>query len=459
MERPDHSPADAAEAAWAAPRARGPLDAEVRVPGSKSLAARGLVLAALADGPSVIRRPLRARDTALMQAGLEALGVGFRELDGDALEVTPPARLTGPASIDCGLAGTVMRFLPAVAALATGRIAFDGDAQARRRPMSAVLDALEGLGVEVERGEVDGAPAGGLPFAIHGTGSVTGGELEIDASASSQFVSALLLAAPRFAHGLTLRHAGERLPSLPHIEMTIECLRARGVDAETTRPGVWHVEPGPIAAEDAVLEPDLSNAEPFLIAAIVAGGEVRIPGWPERTTQPGALLEGILPRFGARVRRTADGALACDGGAGVLGGARFPGLQLDLGPAGELAPNLAALCALAGSPSRLVGIGHLRGHETDRLAALAAELRKLGARVDELEDGLAIEPPERLAEGVRWESYEDHRMATSGAILGLAAEGLAVDDIACTSKTMPEFPRLWAQMLGAVAAPGPEAAS
>ena len=441
---------------WAAPTADGPLAARLMLPGSKSLTNRELVLSALADGPSLLRRPLYSRDSALMIEALKQLGVGIDEVPGDGafgpdLRVTPPDSegLHGGVSIDTGLAGTVMRFLPPLAALALGPVAIDGDPSARRRPMRTTIQALRDLGVEVDD---DGS--GTMPFTIHGTGAVEGGELAIDASASSQFVSGLLLAAPRFRRGLELRHTGERLPSLPHIEMTIATLAARGVVVESPEPGVWVVPASSIVALDVTIESDLSNAAPFLAAALVAGGTVTIDGWPDVTTQVGAQLEQLLPRFGAVVRR--DGhALTVDGGAGVRraggdDGGGLPGVDLDLSEAGELAPTLAILAALASEPSRLTGIGHLRGHETDRLAALCSNIERLGGSVTELEDGLAIDPAP--LHGGPWLAYEDHRMATGGALLGLAVPGVEVDDIGTTAKTLPEFPELWKQLLHGPAA-------
>lgn len=428
---------------WPAPLSRAPLDATVEVPGSKSLANRELVLAALADGPGTIERPLIARDTGLCEAALTSLGARFTHSDG-SLAVTPTslAEVRGEIEIDCGLAGTVMRFLPPLAAFTNARVRFDGDEAARRRPMAAVLDGLEALGVTLEREHGDA-----LPFTVVGRGSIPGGSLTIDASASSQFVSALLLAAPLMDEGLTLHHDGATLPSLPHIEMTLACLRARGVTAQALDERSWRVEPGPIAARTLTLEPDLSNAEPFLLAALVAGGTVRIPGWPVSTTQVGAQLADLIPRFGGRCALSEDGTFSVDGGPGIRSGLRPEGVHLDLSEAGELAPNLAALCALCSSPSTLTGIGHLRGHETDRLAALAAELRNIGASVDVLDDGLRITPGTAPGSPVIWESYADHRMATSGALLGLAIPGIHIEDIACTSKTMPNFPALWSGML------------
>lgn len=449
MESTAYSDPTAAETgAWSAPTATAALDASVQVPGSKSLSNRELVLSALAAEPSVLRRPLHARDTQLMQRALEQLGTRIDPHSGSGrfgpdLVITPAAPLRGGVAIDCGLAGTVMRFLPPIAALAQGEVDFDGDAAARRRPMSTTIDSLRALGITVH--DEDGA----LPFRVDGTGRVAGGRLRIDASASSQFVSGLLLAAPRFTQGLVLSHSGERLPSLPHIDMTLAALQRRGVDAERVDERSWRVAPGPIAGIETTVEPDLSNAEPFLIAAIVAGGAVAVEDWPEYTTQAGAELERILPRFGAHVERRA-GALRVSVERGIAVGAEVPGVTLDLGQVGELAPNLAALCALCTTPSLLTGIGHLRGHETDRLAAIATELGKVGARVTELPDGLRIEPgPLRPA---AWSAYDDHRLATSGAIVGLAVPGLTVDDIGATAKTLPEFPKLWSDLVGAPAA-------
>ncbi|AWB88775.1 3-phosphoshikimate 1-carboxyvinyltransferase [Salinibacterium hongtaonis] len=423
---------------WVAPTANGPLSAGLSLPGSKSLTNRELVLAALADGPSTLRSPLHSRDSNLMVEALRSLGVSIEETGdgpfGPDLLITP-GELTGSTSIDCGLAGTVMRFLPPVAALAVGPVAFDGDASARRRPMRTTIDALRALGVDVSD---DGR--GTLPFSLYAMGTVEGGDLEIDASASSQFVSGLLLAAPRFARGLHLRHVGKHLPSMPHIEMTIETLRARGVSVHSPAAGEWIVAPGPIAALDVDIEPDLSNAAPFLVAALVAGGTVTIEGWPTETTQVGAHLARILPLFGATVT-SVDGALTVDGGAGIVGGRSVAGIDLDLSEGGELAPAIVALAALADSPSRITGIGHLRGHETDRLAALATEINGLGGSVAELEDGLEI-TPQQLSGGP-WRTYEDHRMATAGAIIGLAVEGVEIDDIRTTSKTLPQFADLW----------------
>ena len=415
---------------WATPHHPTPVDAVVRLPGSKSLTARALVLAALADGPSRIVRPLRARDTDLMAAGLRALGVGIDE-DGDDLLVTP-GRLHGPAEVDAGLAGTILRFLPPVAALADGPVRVDGDPRLRERPNAGLLAALRALGVEIDDGG-----RGRAPFTVHGTGAVRGGAITVDASESSQIVSGLLLAAARFDEGVDLALTGG-VPSMPHVEMTVESLRERGVDVVRTERG-WRVFPGPVAARAEVLEPDLSNAAPFLAAALVTGGRVTVRDWPAETTQPGGRLDALLGAMGADVARA-------DEGLRVTGTGTIRPLVADLGEVGELTPVLAALCALADGTSRLTGVGHLRGHETDRLQALEEVLTAVGARVEQLPDGLVITPgPHRAA---RLDSYADHRMVHAAAVLGLAVEGIAVRDPDAVSKTLPDFVARWDGMLG-----------
>lgn len=421
---------------WPAPVAKGPLASTLALPGSKSLTNRELVLSALAEGPSTLHAPLFSRDSNLMVQGLKELGTSIVEVPGSGkygpdLLVTP-AELSGGTTIDCGLAGTVMRFLPPVAALALGPIAFDGDPSARKRPMRPTIDSLRALGVDVTD---DGR--GRLPFSLYATGSVEGGELEVDASGSSQFVSSLLLVGARFTKGLTLRHVGDRVPSHAHIDMTIATLAARGVAVDSSEPGRWVVSPGPIAGIDVDIEPDLSNAAPFLAAALVAGGTVTITGWPSSTTQVGAEMAGILTSMGGEASFTETG-----NGVGdftVTGTGTIRGIRLD--NASELAPTIAALAALADSETVLTGIGHLRGHETNRLQALAAEINSLGGDVTETDDGLVIRP--RPLHGGLWHSYEDHRMATAGAIIGLAVPGVEIEDIATTAKTLPQFPQLW----------------
>ncbi|ALV42901.1 3-phosphoshikimate 1-carboxyvinyltransferase [Pseudarthrobacter sulfonivorans] len=431
---------------WPAPFASRPINATVTVPGSKSLTNRFLVLAALADGPSRLRAPLHSRDSALMIEALRQLGATITEVPGDGafgpdLEVTPLSR-EAPSSkthIDCGLAGTVMRFVPPLAALRNGVSVFDGDPHARKRPMGTIIEALKALGVALTAD--DGGTPSSLPFTVAGTGEVRGGHLVIDASASSQFVSALLLVGARFTDGLHLEHVGKPVPSLDHINMTVAVLRGVGVSVDDSVPNHWVVAPGPIRAFDQRIEQDLSNAGPFLAAALASGGTVRIPDWPAGTTQVGDLWRSILADMGADVS-LADGVLTVTGGPEIKGA--------DFDETSELAPTVAALCALASGPSRLTGIAHLRGHETDRLAALVTEINRLGGDAEETSDGLVIRPAKLHAGVVH--SYADHRMATAGAILGLAVPGIEVQDIATTAKTMPEFPQMWADMLAQGAA-------
>jgi 3-phosphoshikimate 1-carboxyvinyltransferase len=420
---------------WPAPRPTGPVTSVVSLPGSKSLTNRALVLAAIADGPGVVRRPLRSRDTLLMAAGLRAMGVGVEDRDDDWL--VTPRPMVGDAAIDCGLAGTVMRFVPPVAGLAQGRIAFDGDPHMRNRPVGEVLAALTALGIRVED-----EGRGALPFTVVGTGTVPGGTVVIDASASSQFISALLLAGARYEHGVDVRHDGKPVPSLPHIEMTVAMLRERGVQVDDGDANRWAVAPGTVAALDEAVEPDLSNAAPFLALAATSGGSVTVRDWPEHTTQPGDALREVLVAMGCTVERVTGP----DAGLRVTGGDAIAGIDLDMHDIGELTPAVAALCALADSPSHLRGIGHIRGHETDRLAALATELTGLGADVTEHADGLSIRPA-ALHGGV-FHTYADHRMAHAGVIVGSAVDGVLVEDIATTGKTFPDFADFWTRVVG-----------
>jgi 3-phosphoshikimate 1-carboxyvinyltransferase len=416
-------------APWPAPRAAAPVDAVVSVPGSKSVTNRALVLAALAGAPSRLRNPLRARDTRLMAGALRTLGVGVAE-DGPDWLVTPGA-LRGGGSVDVGLAGTVQRFVPAVAALADGPVRFDGDERARHRPLAPLVSGLRQLGVEVD----DEA----LPLTVYGRSSVKGGTAEIDSSKSSQFVSGLLLAAPRYDEGLVLRHTGERpVPSQPQLAMTVRMLADAGA-AVSGGPVEWVVEPGPLRGGDVDVPPDLSSAAPFVVAAVVTGGRVRMPGWPRPADQPGDRLPELLRAMGAVA--TLD-----DTGLTVTAGDRLLGLDADLSDCTELVPALVALAALADTESHLSGIAHMRGHETDRLRALSAELTRLGGECHETPDGLRI-VPRRLHGGVV-HTYDDHRIAMFAAVLGLAVDGVLVENVATTAKTVPDFVDRWTALVG-----------
>ncbi len=424
---------------WRAPfRGKKPISASITIPGSKSATNRALILAALATTPSLLRKPLHSRDSALMIAGLKAIGCGISEEANGDLRINP-GKFYGPASVDVGNAGTVMRFLPPVAAIATGLIHFDGDARSYERPVGPVIWALEALGVSVEHGN-----RYSLPLTINGSGAITGGTLEIDASASSQFISALLMIGPATKTGITIKDIGKSLPSMPHIEMTIAMLETFGAKVESKFDGSgrrqWRVEPGELLGQDLVIEPDLSNAAPFMAAAMISGGEVLINDWPKHTAQPGDQLRDILAKMGAKIEFVGSSLK-------ISGTGEIHGIDIDLHDVGELTPSIAAVAALADSPSSLRGIGHLRLHETDRLAALATELNALGGDVDEEESALHISPAP-LHNGI-FHTYDDHRLATAGAIIGLAIDGIQVENIATTQKTLPDFPGAWQQMLGA----------
>lgn len=418
---------------WLAPYRDTPLDGDLLIPGSKSLTNRVLILSALAEGPSVLTRPLGSRDTTLMIGALTALGATV-DRNGIEWTVTPsPWNGRDRVEIDCGLAGTVMRFVPPVATLASAPVRFDGDKHARVRPMSTIIEALRSLGADIDDDE-----RGSLPFTLNGSGGLKGGLVEIDASGSSQFVSALLLAGARYDEGIDIRHVGKPVPSMPHIEMTVAQLRLRGVDVDDSEPNRWTVAPGPIAALDTEIEPDLSNAGVFIAAALVTRGRIRIRNWPENTDQAGDRWREIALLFGATVE-------VVDGDMVFTAGNSLPGLDLDLHDEGELTPVIAAVCALADGPSRLTGIGHLRGHETDRLAALATEINKLGGDVNELDDGLIITP--RPLTGGVFSTYDDHRMAHTAVVLGLKTPDLFVENVVTTVKTYPNFTPVWERLV------------
>ena len=427
---------------WPAPfRGRKPVTSRVTIPGSKSVTNRALILAAQADSSSTLRRPLISRDSELMSAGLQAMGVTISGGE-DAWTVTP-APLRGPAKVDVGNAGTVMRFLPPLAALAQGDISFDGDPRSYERPLGPVIKALEELGIEIEH---EGRYS--LPMVIKAKGAIPGGELTIDASASSQFLSALLLVAPSMKNGITAQHRGGSLPSMPHIDMTVQMLRDFGATVHVDKAAEsWRVEPGVLRGQDLVIEPDLSNASPFLSIAMVCGGSITIADWPQNTTQPGDQLREILTAMGATISRDHH---KNNGGLTISGGESIRGIDIDLHDVGELTPAIAALAALADSPSHLRGIGHLRLHETDRLAALTREINSLGGNVVEDETSLHITPHGAMGKGLHggtFHTYEDHRLATAGAVIGLVVPGVEIENVATTRKTLPDFPGLWQSLV------------
>ena len=435
------------------------IDSTITIPGSKSVTNRALILAAISQTPSRLRKPLSSRDADLMVKGLRSLGCQIDEVKTDEGfdYLITPNKLVGPTQIDVGNAGTVMRFLPPIAALANGLIHFDGDARSHERPLGPVISALEQLGISIEHGNKYR-----LPLTINGSGKIAGGEIEVDASASSQFVSALLLLGPATENGITVKHIGSTLPSQPHIDMTVQMLRQFGATVEVVGNSTWIVLPSKLTGQDLTIEPDLSNAAPFMAAAMITGGRVVIKDWPKVTTQPGDQLRKIFSDMGAQISFVEDG-LAVQGkssvsgdnnAAGLTGLTGLTGIDVDLHDVGELTPSIAAVAALASTPSALRNIEHLRLHETDRLSALANEINKLGGDVTQTASDLMINPkPLKLSAATPtdhylFNTYEDHRMATAGAIIGLVVPGVIVENIETTKKTLPDFPGLWRQMLG-----------
>jgi 3-phosphoshikimate 1-carboxyvinyltransferase len=418
---------------WNAPSATGPVNAEVRPPGSKSITNRALVLAALSSGTSVITGGLEARDTSLAVAALRVLGCDISQ-ERTSWRVTPNS--VTPESelfVDVGNSGTCLRFLPGVAALSRATVRFDGDPRVRERPVGAMLDALRSVGVDVS--------GDAAPFIVHGTGAVRGGPVVLDASGSSQFVSGLLLSAPRFDDGIEVRHEGPAVPSAPHIAMTMRMLSAAGV-AVLSGQNVWRVSPGPLSLGTVHVEPDLSNAVPFLAAALVTGGTVVIPGWPESDSlQASSQILDVLVRMGGSYSHGG-------GGLRFSGSGSVHGITADLRDVSEMAPALTAVAAVASSPSVFTGIAHTRTHETDRLAAMAKEINALGGDVTELPDGLSVRP-RALAAGHSFDTYDDHRLVMAAAVLGLVVPGLSVANAETVGKTFPGFMDDWAAMLSA----------
>ena len=426
----------AATSLWPAPTAQAPFAATVSLPGSKSVTNRALVLAALAQAPSTLYKPLYSRDSELMIAALRALGLGVDQQP-ESISISPRP-MKGPAAIDVGNAGTVMRFLPPLAALAQGEISFDGDPRSHERPLKPVIQALEELGIEIDHG---GRYA--LPLTIHGKGEIAGGEISIDASQSSQFLSSLLLVAPRMKNGLTIHNVGKTLPSMPHVEMTLSMLKERGIKVERPNENTWRVEAGAIQGIRTLIEPDLSNAAPFLGAAMIAGGSVTIKDWPKTTTQPGDQLREIFAEMGAQFSKK-RGTTSQVEDVTITGTGSINGIDIDLHDVGELTPSIAAVALFAHSPSHLRGIGHLRLHETDRLEALTKEFNNLGGKVIAHDDSLEIFPAP--LHGGTFQTYEDHRLATAAAMIALKVPDIRVVNIETTSKTFPDFPGLWLQM-------------
>lgn len=435
---------------WPAPTAAGPIHAQVTLPGSKSQTSRALVIGTIAAKPTLISGALASRDSYMAARAMQSLGAEIEFLDNSDVAVHPPEVLRGGSTIDCGQAGTVMRFGSALAAFADGKTTLVGDASAANRPLRPLMDSLKALGASVKYG---GKP-GYLPVTIKGVPArakkaraklKNEDTVRVDTSSSSQYLSALMLASPLINERVSLRAEG-RVPSWPYVAMSLDMLADQGVHIERTSSWSWLTDPTRPVGNPIAIEPDLSNAGPFLASVLLTGGQVTIPHWPAKTDQVGKYWLELLPLFGANVALSATGLTVS-----APEGLTWPGLEYDLGACGELAPTVAALCLFATSPSTLSGIGHLRGHETDRLDALATEIKRLGGSARVLRDGIRIEPAPLT--GARLESYEDHRMATFGAIVGLRVPGCSVFDIATTAKTLPNFPERWDAMLAGAQSP------
>jgi 3-phosphoshikimate 1-carboxyvinyltransferase len=416
-----------------APRpAAGPIDATVAVPGSKSITNRALLVAALADGPSELTGALHSDDTRYMAAALNALGVPVETDEVGARFVVQGGGGTFPVAagdLFVGNAGTAMRFLTAALPLGRGFYRIDGVPRMRQRPIQPLLGALRDLGADAASELGTGCPpvvvrAGGLP----------GGRCAMAGNASSQYFSALLLVGPYAARGIEVEVVGD-LVSKPYLPMTAAVMAAFGVAAELDT-AAWRrlaVRPGQRYTGRAyAVEPDASNASYFFAAAAVTGGRVRVEGLGRRSTQGDLRFVDVLAAMGATVEET-DAAVEVRGPAG----GRLRGVDLDLGAISDTAQTLAAIAPFAEGPTTIRGVAHARLKETDRVAAMATELRRLGQEVEEFPDGLRIVPRPLLPADVS--TYDDHRMAMSFAVAALRAPGLRLRDPGCVAKTFPDF--------------------
>jgi 3-phosphoshikimate 1-carboxyvinyltransferase len=408
------------------------LDAEVRPPGSKSLSNRALLLAALASGRSDLTGLLDADDTRRMRGCLERLGAGFQvqdathfEVEGRAGTFAPP---TGDGPLDAGSAGTVARFLTAVLAAAPGnaktRIEIDASAQMRARPMGQLLEALREQGAELCCLDQDGH----LPVAIEPGSSLRGGEVLFASLASSQIVSAMLLAA-NFADQPTRIVLREGTPARPYVEMTIQLLERFGGSASWQGDDVISVEPRSLVGCDYAVEPDASSASYFLGLAAIHGGRIWIPALGTASLQGDAAFCRVLERMGAQVEQTENATRVYRGGS-LRGG------EFDMSDMPDMTLTVAVAALFAQGTTTIHGVEVLRHHETDRLAAATTELRKLGAEVDERPDGLHIDPPAAGPKpGVEIDTYDDHRMAMAFAMVG----DVVIRDPGCVAKTFPNY--------------------
>lgn len=414
------------------PRFKAPARGTVTVPGSKSINNRALLLAALAEGQSVLTGALDSDDTRIFASCLNALGfevshdpaASVFKVAGCCGQLPPPTG--GTADLFVGNAGTAARFLLALSALSLAPVRFDGVAAMRKRPMGDLLEVLAAQGAHVT---FEGAP-GHFPLVLTGSG-LPGGRLELDPQRSSQQVSAALMVAP-FAKADTELFLTGPIVSEPYIAMTIEMMADWGVRVERPEPHVLRVAAGQHYQAKAPyqVEPDASSASYFFAAAAVTGGRVTIPGLSRKALQGDALFVDALAGMGARVEESAEGLT-------VTGPAQLHGLEINMNAISDTAPTLAAIASNASSPVLITGVEHMRWKETDRVNAMATQLRAMGADLDERQDGLLIRPAKLRPAQVG--TYDDHRMAMSLAIAGLANDGVTIEDPACTSKTFPTF--------------------
>jgi 3-phosphoshikimate 1-carboxyvinyltransferase len=403
-----------------------PIDAGVAVPGSKSITNRALLIAALAGGRTTLRGALHSDDTRYMAGALRALGIAVEEDADRARFVVDGLGGRFPATVadlDVGASGTAARFLTAALTLGRGRYTLDGVPRMRERPIQPLLDALHQLGAGARSLHDNGCP----PVVVEAAG-LAGGTCAVRGDISSQYLSALLMVGPRGAGGLTVRVEGE-LVSRPFVDLTMAVMRHFGA-AVRKEQGRFLVPPGHYAARDYAIEPDATAASYFFAAAALTGGRVRVEGLGRDSMQGDLAFVDVLGRMGCAVERGERSVT-------VSGPSRLAGIDVDLGAISDTAQTLAALAPFAAGPVTLRNLAHTRHQETDRLAAVAIELRRLGGRVDERPDGLTIHPAE--LHGGTVQTYGDHRMAMSFALLGLRVPGIRIADPGCVAKTFPDY--------------------
>ena len=408
-----------------------PVDAEVRLPGSKSLTNRALVCAALAAEQSTLDGALRADDTEAMIGCLAALGVVI-DTDWDAARVTVGGAggrfPVGDATLDARMSGTTARFVAPLLALGHGRRRLTGHPQLLARPMGPTVAALRSLGAQITAAGEDGR----LPIVIDARGGLRGGSVELPGHVSSQFLSGLLLAAPAMDEGFTATITSP-LVSRPYLALTTATMAAFGVEVDARDdPPAFTVAAGHYRARDLRIEPDASAASYFFAAAAVCGGRVRVPGLGSASGQGDLAFAHVLGRMGAEVEQT-------ESWTEVRGTGRLEGIEVDLADLSDTAPTLAVVAACASTPTTVTGVGFIRAKESDRIGAAVTELRRCGVDAEEQPDGFVVRPDPSGLHGARVATYDDHRMAMSFAVLGLRVAGITITDPACVAKTFPDF--------------------